>query len=189
MTGLVPATDLSDLAARIQIEHSAVAAAVEECLDHALAAGDLLIEAKTRVQRGDWLPWLRDNCEMSERSAQAYMRLAKNRSQVEQIRREVCGLSIDGALKSLAAPTVAVSALETDEARSAAIEAATNGTNLRTAVRVARKHDYFARIAAAKPKALEGKYRIIYADPPWKYYGLNQADEYGHAERHYDPPR
>jgi N6-adenosine-specific RNA methylase IME4 len=22
--------------------------------------------------------------------------------------------------------------------------------------------------------------------PPWKYVGLNQADEYGHAERHYD---
>ena len=42
------------------------------------------------------------------------------------------------------------------------------------------------RLAAAKPKALEGKYRILYVDPPWKYIGLNQADEYGHAERHYD---
>lgn len=43
-----------------------------------------------------------------------------------------------------------------------------------------------ARIEAAKPQALEGTYRVILADVPWKYHGLNQADEYGHAERHYD---
>jgi len=46
--------------------------------------------------------------------------------------------------------------------------------------------DYNKRIEATKPKPLEGTYRIICADPPWKYVGLNQADEYGHAERHYD---
>jgi N6-adenosine-specific RNA methylase IME4 len=57
---------------------------------------------------------------------------------------------------------------------------------VRTAVRVAKKSDYNARIEAAKPKPLEGTYRILYADPPWKYHGLNQADEYGHAERHYE---
>lgn len=30
----------------------------------------------------------------------------------------------------------------------------------------------------------DGKYRIIYADPPWKYNDKG-LDEYGHAERHY----
>ena len=29
-----------------------------------------------------------------------------------------------------------------------------------------------------------GKYRVIYADPPWKY-GNSGLDDYGHAERHY----
>ena len=57
---------------------------------------------------------------------------------------------------------------------------------VRAAVREAKREDYNERVAESKPKALEGKYRIIYADPPWKYIGMNQADEYGPAERHYD---
>jgi hypothetical protein len=57
----------------------------------------------------------------------------------------------------------------------------------RLAKRKAKKAEYNERIAAAKPKPLEGTYRILYADPPWKYHGLNKDDEYGHAEGHYDP--
>lgn len=57
---------------------------------------------------------------------------------------------------------------------------------VRVAVRAAKKADYNDRIALAKWKPLDGTYRIFYADPPWKYIGLNKADEYGHAERHYD---
>jgi hypothetical protein len=57
---------------------------------------------------------------------------------------------------------------------------------VRASVRSDKKQDYNNRIEAANPKALQGTYRILYADPPWKYIGLNQADEYGHAERHYD---
>ena len=52
------------------------------------------------------------------------------------------------------------------------------------AKRAAKKAEYNARIAAAKPKPLEGTYRIIYADPPYKYHGLNRNA--GHAEDHYD---
>jgi N6-adenosine-specific RNA methylase IME4 len=73
-----------------------------------------------------------------------------------------------------------------DDTRGNAIKAVASGTDVRTAVRDAKKRDYNARVAAAKPKPLEGKYRIIYADPCWKYVGLNQADEHGHAEAHYD---
>jgi N6-adenosine-specific RNA methylase IME4 len=69
------------------------------------------------------------------------------------------------------------------EARSSAVEAVARGTDVRTAVRSAKKRDYNARIDAAKPQALEGTYRIIYADPPWLYH-LNQAT--GIAEDHYD---
>jgi hypothetical protein len=61
-----------------------------------------------------------------------------------------------------------------------------NSAVVRAAVREVKKTDYNERIATAKPKKLEGKYRIFYVDAPWKYVGLNQADEYGHAERHYD---
>jgi N6-adenosine-specific RNA methylase IME4 len=57
---------------------------------------------------------------------------------------------------------------------------------VRASVRAEKKAAYIERIAAAKPKPLEGTYRVLYLDPPWKYHGLNQADEYGHAEAHYD---
>ena len=73
-----------------------------------------------------------------------------------------------------------------EDTRRKAIKAIKSGTDVRTAVRDAKKEGYNARIAGSKLKPLEGTYRIIYADPPWKYHGLNQADEYGHAEAHYE---
>jgi N6-adenosine-specific RNA methylase IME4 len=72
------------------------------------------------------------------------------------------------------------------EALNTAIEAVNRGADIRAARRAAKKADYYKRIEAANPKGLEGTFRVLYADPPWKYIGLNQADEYGHAERHYD---
>lgn len=72
------------------------------------------------------------------------------------------------------------------EARKIAVEVFSHGADIRAAVRAGKKKDYSDRVIASMPKQLGGKYRVIYADPPWKYHGLNQADEYGHAEAHYD---
>ncbi len=71
-------------------------------------------------------------------------------------------------------------------ARKTAIAAVANGGDVRTAVRGAKKQDYNERITQEKPKPLQGTYRILYADPPWKYVGLNGNDDHGHAEAHYD---
>ena len=78
-----------------------------------------------------------------------------------------------------------ISRLE-DEARKVAVQEIDAGNNIRVAIRTAKKKEYTEKVSKASPKTLEGKYRILYADPPWKYVGLNQADEYGHAERHYE---
>src|SRR5262249_7175396 len=43
----------------------------------AIAAGDLLLKAKAQLKHGGWLDWLKANCEISERTVQAYMRLAR----------------------------------------------------------------------------------------------------------------
>ena len=42
-----------------------------------LAIGHRLIEAKSLLAHGEWLPWLTEQVEFSERSAQTYMRLAR----------------------------------------------------------------------------------------------------------------
>jgi hypothetical protein len=50
------------------------------------------------VPHGGWLPWLRDNCSMSERTAQLYMRVAKNRAEIEgQMRNGIADLSLNEA--------------------------------------------------------------------------------------------
>lgn len=40
------------------------------------------------------------------------------------------------------------------------------------------------RVETTETPRLEGKYRIIYADPPWKY-GSDYQDKFGHARSHY----
>lgn len=68
---------LADLAARIRDKHQAAAAALKNAVAHAISAGNLLLEAKKQMNHGEWLPWLQDNCDIPERTAQAYMRLAR----------------------------------------------------------------------------------------------------------------
>jgi hypothetical protein len=67
---VVAAKTLTKLAARIRAEHKATAMAMRRGVTHAIAAGELLIEAKTLLKHGRWLPWLRNHCAMSERTAQ-----------------------------------------------------------------------------------------------------------------------
>jgi Protein of unknown function (DUF3102) len=38
-------------------------------------AGLLLREAKAKLKHGDWLPWLRENLDLTRRTASGYMRL------------------------------------------------------------------------------------------------------------------
>lgn len=67
-------------------------------VEHAIRAGDLLIEAKAQVRHGEWLPWLAENFPASERLAQSYMRLAANPQRSAHFD------SVDAALKELAEP-------------------------------------------------------------------------------------
>jgi N6-adenosine-specific RNA methylase IME4 len=83
----------------------------------------------------------------------------------------------------------ALIALPTD-ARQIAVDRVRGGDDMRIALRVAKKADYRERIAAAKPKPLEGTYRIIYADCPWTYVN-SAADKrfklnHSGPEDHYD---
>jgi hypothetical protein len=95
---VIGSNSLPELAARIRAEHAATGAALKSSIDHSIAAGELLIEAKAKVPHGGWLPWLGDNCAISERTAQLYMRLAKNRSAIEtQMRNSVADLSLNEA--------------------------------------------------------------------------------------------
>jgi hypothetical protein len=93
---------LDTLAARINAKHRAVGVAVNSALGHALAAGDLLLQAKAERPHGTWGAWLEENFEGSARTAQAYLLLAHRRAEIEAANAQSSAhLSIDEALRFL----------------------------------------------------------------------------------------
>ena len=94
---------LVDIAARIKTEHEAVSASLKKSASHAIAAGELLLEAKARpeIKHGQWSPWLREHCGLSERTAQRYMRVAKSREVIEAKYDTMSDLTINGALDAI----------------------------------------------------------------------------------------
>jgi len=112
------------LAAEIMRAHAEARQAAQMSIDKAMEAGEALIEAKSHLQHGEWLPWLKANCSgISERTIQLYMRLARHKDEVEAKKRNVADLTIRGAVaaitkaKSLILPIVghvSVGVAETD---------------------------------------------------------------------------
>jgi hypothetical protein len=93
---------LTDLAARIRIELTGARNAAKRSAEHALATGDLLLEAKAQLAHGQWLPWFRDHCEISDRTARLYMRLARNRQAIESEIGNVADLTLRSAVEAIA---------------------------------------------------------------------------------------
>ena len=85
---------LPQLLALIRAEHQASAVAMQRGLQHAMAAGDRLIEAKRLAGHGNWLLWLRGNYWMSVDTAHIYMRIAKSRGIIEADPKRFEGLNI-----------------------------------------------------------------------------------------------
>jgi len=95
---------LAKLANRINEHHRQAEAAIRSGLEHALEAGRLLVEAKTKCPHGGWGDWVESNCEFSQRTAQAYIRVAKRWPEIEAKAQSSADLTIDGALQLLADP-------------------------------------------------------------------------------------
>jgi Protein of unknown function (DUF3102) len=74
---------LLELATRIRVGHSAVIEGKKNIVRKAIEVGGWLNEAKAKVEHGEWLPWLKANCQISERTAQRYMHLADAKEPLE----------------------------------------------------------------------------------------------------------
>lgn len=104
MTGsltIIPEDRLPSLAAQINAAHDMASRSAQAAITHAIAVGEGLIEAKSLVDHGQWLPWLTENFDFSERTAQDYMRLAKHRDEVQSNPQRVADLPIREALKAI----------------------------------------------------------------------------------------
>jgi hypothetical protein len=81
-------------------------AAIEQAgtaLEHAIAAGGLLLEAKALVKHGEWIPWLEENFPFTRRWASACMRLARHQDELPNGN----SLPISAALQWVARPETA----------------------------------------------------------------------------------
>lgn len=101
-------TPLLALAADI---NSVVAAAnlhAQSALQAALKAGHLLTQAKEQVEHGNWETWLTSNCAVSPRTARAYMRLAKQWTDLHvEERQRVAELPLREAIRAISTPAAA----------------------------------------------------------------------------------
>jgi hypothetical protein len=73
---------LVELADEIRTEVDAAEADYHSAVQHAVNAGDKLIEAKGLCQHGDWLTWLKENFQGGVSTAQLYMQLARGKDQI-----------------------------------------------------------------------------------------------------------
>jgi hypothetical protein len=99
-----PTEDLAVLAAQINHEHAQAEAALRSSLGHARAAGELLAQAKARCGHGGWLHWLREHVRFSERTAQGYMRIAREWDRLQANPQPVADLTYREALQVLSQP-------------------------------------------------------------------------------------
>ena len=92
---------LADLATRIKSLHAQVLDAGKNVVRKAIEAGVALIEAKRQVGHGNWLKWLKENCELSERTAEVYMECARNRQKLEAIIAAAANMTLAQALQAI----------------------------------------------------------------------------------------
>jgi Protein of unknown function (DUF3102) len=91
----------NDLANRINAEHEEVKNSIRRGAEHAIKAGHLLLQAKTTVGHGAFLEWIGEHCHCTVRSAQLYMKLAKNEAELRSNTKSISYLSLTEAIEML----------------------------------------------------------------------------------------
>lgn len=160
-----------------------ILAAKGQVVDGYLTIGARLIEAKEMLEHGEWLPWLRERVDISERHAQNLMRVAREYSNPQAL--AGLGLSKAVALLSVpveerdefieAHPVAEMSTRELEQVireRDAAIEAAKKSearfdkanAEANEYLEQAEKAETRAKAAEARVKELETAPREVYRD-------------------------
>lgn len=85
------------LADGINREHQSAIAAASTALEHARRCGELLLQAKAEIDHGGFLPWIAEHCDVGERQARNYMRIAEHWDAISN-RQRASDLSVRQAL-------------------------------------------------------------------------------------------
>jgi Protein of unknown function (DUF3102) len=90
-----------DLATRINAAHEEVKNSIRRGAEHAIKAGDLLLQAKETVGHGVFLEWLGEHCTCTPRTAQLYMKLAKEKDKLGSNTKSISHLTLTEAMEML----------------------------------------------------------------------------------------
>ena len=131
--------NLNALAATVRAAHAGVTLTATNLVEHALAAGDALIAGKAAAGHGNWLSWLRQDCDLGERQAQKYMTIARGQGVLEANPTRGADLTLTAALKLLLSKKTPPATGQIPHAR---------GVSNRNAPKLTR-HDVFAWFGTA----------------------------------------
>lgn len=92
-------SSFNKLAAQIKQHCQNIVEGMRTSLEAAIAAGKALRQAKLQVQPGDWKKWVSENTDLSVRTAQQYMQLAKNEDVLALAKAQ--GISLSSIAKAL----------------------------------------------------------------------------------------
>ena len=102
---LMTTQDLAALAEKINSANHQANETAKKAVLFAVECGQALIAAKAQVKHGQWGQWLKGNCDIAERTAQSYMKLANDYPLLSESKAQrVADLSIREAVKELAKP-------------------------------------------------------------------------------------
>jgi hypothetical protein len=92
---------LGILAAKANDCHLKYENGMRQLLPYAQAAGEALIEAKTLVEHGKWLEWLKHNFDASADTAERYMTIARHKDNIKTIHQANPKLTVNEALRQV----------------------------------------------------------------------------------------
>ncbi len=94
-----PEPTLPELASVANREHALVRDSAVSMVEHAIAAGQALADAKAKLEHGEWLAWLGGNFEGSRQTADVYRTVAANCQRAGNLNLD--GLSLRAVLKRI----------------------------------------------------------------------------------------
>lgn len=100
---LAPGQDTpAELALRILMRTKMLEIHAQKAVEYAFEIGQLLNEAKPQLKHGEWEAWLTEHCHLAQRTARAYMKLAKAYPALSEAERQrVADLPVREALKAI----------------------------------------------------------------------------------------
>ncbi len=126
------ALSLDAIAGKINREHEAALLDAKSAVEHARAAGRLLLEAKERCPNGEWGKWLSANCnDISVRTAQRYMVIVRNPEiKAESVREAILKISSPKKSKTTrVSPSQVTDSEQKEDSRSATVQVSIESTS------------------------------------------------------------